>query len=136
MCSATQAVKCGVTSSSPSSLASVSLSFRSTCTILLFHFVILILLVVILYQFIPLFSRSHFSHMFSLYSHGILGVVLTDTASAKFLISFAKSCTTICTPRHTSVNDVELVENILMCSCSACSKMFVEWSSHKHSNVS
>ena len=35
------------------------------------HFVVLILLVVILYQFIPLFSRSHFSHMFSLYSHGI-----------------------------------------------------------------
>ena len=41
------------------------------------HFVVLILLVVILYQFIPLFSRSHFSHMFSLYSHGILGVVFT-----------------------------------------------------------
>ena len=39
------------------------------------HSVVLILLVVILYQFIPLFSRSHFSHMFSLYSHGILGVV-------------------------------------------------------------
>ena len=28
------------------------------------HSVVLILLVVILYQFIPLFSRSHFSHMF------------------------------------------------------------------------
>ena len=41
------------------------------------HFVVLILLVVILYQFIPLFSRSHFSHMFSLYSQGILGVVFT-----------------------------------------------------------
>ena len=41
------------------------------------HFVVLILLVVILYQFIPLFSHSHFSHMFSLYSHGILGVVFT-----------------------------------------------------------
>ena len=77
MCSATQAVKCGVASSSPSSLASVSLSFRSTCTILLFHIVVLILLVVILYQFIQLFTRSHFSHMFSLYSHGILGVVFT-----------------------------------------------------------
>ena len=75
MCSATQAVKCGVASSSPSSPASVSLSFRSTCTILLFHIVVLILLVVILYQFIQLFTRSHFSHMFSLYSHGILGVV-------------------------------------------------------------
>ena len=43
------------------------------------HFVVLILLVVIQYQFIPLFSRSHFSHMFSLYSHGILGVVFTLT---------------------------------------------------------
>ena len=79
MCSATQAVKCGVASSSPSSLASVSLSFRSTCTILLFHIFVLILLVVILYQFIQLFTRSHFSHMFSLYSHGILGVVFTHT---------------------------------------------------------
>ena len=77
MCSATQAVKCGVASSSPSSIASVSLRFRSTCTFLLFHIVVLILLVVTLYQFIPLFSRSHFSHMFSLYSHGILGVVFT-----------------------------------------------------------
>ena len=77
MCSATQAVKCGVASSSPSSLASVSLSFRSTCTILLFHIVVLILLVVILYQFIQLFTRRNFSHLFSLYSHGILGVVFT-----------------------------------------------------------
>ena len=42
------------------------------------HFVVLILLVVILYQFITLFSRSHFSHMFALYSHGILGVVFTQ----------------------------------------------------------
>ena len=75
MCSATQAVKCGVASSSPSSLASVSLSFWSTCTILFFHIVVLILFVVILYQFIQLFTRSHFSHMCSLYSHGILGVV-------------------------------------------------------------
>ena len=41
------------------------------------HFVVLILLVAILYQFIPLFSRSHFSPMFSLYSHGILDVVFT-----------------------------------------------------------
>ena len=79
MCSATQAVKSCVASSSPSSLASVSFSFRSTCTILLFHIVVLILLVVILYQFIQLFTRSHFSHMFSLYSHGILGVVFTHT---------------------------------------------------------
>ena len=38
------------------------------------HFVVPIL---ILYQFIQLFSRSHLSHMFSLYSHGILGVVFT-----------------------------------------------------------
>ena len=42
------------------------------------HFVVLILLVVMLYQFIPLFSRSHFSHIFSMYSHGISGVVFTD----------------------------------------------------------
>ena len=42
------------------------------------HFVVLILLVVILYQFIPLFSRIHFSHMFSLYSHDILGEVFTS----------------------------------------------------------
>ena len=39
--------------------------------------VVPIFLAVILYQFIPLFHRSHFSHMFSLYSHGILGVVFT-----------------------------------------------------------
>ena len=78
MCSATQAVKCGVASSSPSSLASVSLSFRSTCTILLYHIFVLILLVVILYQFIQFFTRSHFPHWFSLYSHGILGVVFTE----------------------------------------------------------
>ena len=37
----------------------------------------MILLVLILYQFIQLFTRSHFSRMFSLYSHGILGVVFT-----------------------------------------------------------
>ena len=47
--------------------------------IVVVHFVVLILLVVILYQFISLFSRSHFSQMFSLYSHGILGVVFTHT---------------------------------------------------------
>ena len=80
MCSATQAVKCGVVSSSPSSLASVLLSFRPTRTIFLhFHIVFLILFVVILCQFIQLFTRSHFSHMSSLYSHGILGVVFTHT---------------------------------------------------------
>ena len=32
----------------------------------------------ILYQFIQLFPRSHFSHMFSLYSHGFSGVVFTN----------------------------------------------------------
>ena len=37
--------------------------------------VVPIFLVVILYQFIQLFTRSHFSHMVSQYSHGILGVV-------------------------------------------------------------
>ena len=45
------------------------------------HFVVLILLVVTLYQFIPLFSRSHFSLPCSLYSHGILGVVFTEQDS-------------------------------------------------------
>ena len=48
---------------------------------LVVYFVVLILLVVILYQFIPLFSRSHFSHLFSLYSHGILGVVFIETGT-------------------------------------------------------
>ena len=43
------------------------------------HFVVLILLVVMLCQFIPLFSRSYFSHVFSLNSHGILGVVFTHS---------------------------------------------------------
>ena len=81
MCSATQAVSCGVASSSPSSLASVSLSFQSTRTVLLFHIVVLILLVVVLYQFFQLFPRRHFSHMFSLYSHGFLDVVFTLTFS-------------------------------------------------------
>ena len=72
MCSATQAVKCGVASSSPSSLASVS--FELSVTVVQFYFstfVVLILLVVILYWFIQLFTRSHFSHMFSLYSHAL-----------------------------------------------------------------
>ena len=74
MCNATQAVKCGVASS----MASVSLSFRSQlynftfplcrpdspcCDTVSVH---------------PTLSRSHFSHMFSLYSHGILGVVFTE----------------------------------------------------------
>ena len=39
--------------------------------------VVPIFLAVILYQFIPTLSRSHFSHMFSMYSHGFLGVVFT-----------------------------------------------------------
>ena len=75
MCSATQAVKCGAASSSPSSLASVSLSFRFQ-----------------LYNFTfslgrpdspcydtvsvhPTLSRSHFFTNVSLYSHGISGVI-------------------------------------------------------------
>ena len=36
-------------------------------------------LAVILYQFIPLFNRRNFSHMFSLCSQSILGVVFTNT---------------------------------------------------------
>ena len=39
--------------------------------------VVPIFLAVILYQFIPLFNRRNCSHMFSLYSHCILGVVFT-----------------------------------------------------------
>ena len=54
------------------------------------HFVVLILLVVILCQFIPLFSRSHFSHMFSLYSHGVLGVVFPTCA--EFALSGSAHC--------------------------------------------
>ena len=41
--------------------------------------VVPIFLAVIPYQFITLFHRSHLSHMFSLYSHGILGVVFTKS---------------------------------------------------------
>ena len=48
------------------------------------HLVVLILLVVIMYQFIQLFTRSHFSHMFSLYFHGILGVVFTGSPGGVF----------------------------------------------------
>ena len=44
LCSATQAVKCAVALSSPSSLASVSLSFLSQ----FFHIVVLVLLVIVL----------------------------------------------------------------------------------------
>ena len=79
MCSATQAVKCGVASSSASSLASLSLSFRFHSYNFTFPHYVLILLVVILYQFIQLFPVAILSHMFSLYSHGILGVVFTHT---------------------------------------------------------
>ena len=50
------------------------------------HFVVLILLVVILYQFIQLFSCSHFSHLFSLYSHGILGVVFTQNEGPETML--------------------------------------------------
>ena len=52
------------------------------------HFVVLILLVVILYQFIQLFTRSHFSHMFSLYSHSILGVIFTSIKSRSICSRF------------------------------------------------
>ena len=56
------------------------------------HFVVLILLAVILYQFISLASRSHFSHMFSLYSHGILGVVFTPPVGYSRPPSAVKRC--------------------------------------------
>ena len=39
------------------------------------HFVVLILLVVILYLFIPFFSRSHFSHMCGIYTISLLELV-------------------------------------------------------------
>ena len=69
MCSATQAVKCGVASSSPSSLASVSYKFYFStlcldcpcCDIVSIR---------------PIFPVAIF-HMFSLNSHGSLGVVFT-----------------------------------------------------------
>ena len=70
-CYASGEVRCGVVSV----VISICL-IELSVPVLLFHIVVLILLVVIL-QFISLFSRSHFSHLFSLYSHGILGVVLT-----------------------------------------------------------
>ena len=66
---------CCATQSSSSSLASVSLCFRSHSLVVV-HFVVPIL---ILYQFIQLFPVAILSHMFSLYSHGILGVVFTPS---------------------------------------------------------
>ena len=57
MCSATQAVKCVVASSSPSSLASVSLSFRFHSYNFTFPHCVLIVLVVILYPFSTCFHR-------------------------------------------------------------------------------
>ena len=75
-CHASGEVRCSVVISVVISVCLIELS-GPLRTILLFHFVVLILLVVILYQFIQLFTRSHFSHMFSLYSHGTLGVVFT-----------------------------------------------------------
>ena len=56
------------------------------------HFVVLILLAVILYQFISLAPRSHFSYMFSLYSHGILGVVFTPPVGYSRPPSAVKRC--------------------------------------------
>ena len=50
------------------------------------HFVVLILIVVILHQFIPIFCRSLFSHMFSLYSHGFSRVVFTATTGRPALL--------------------------------------------------
>ena len=60
-------------------LSTSSLVFTLSCFLsrLLLYTSFQFSLAVILYQFIPLFHRSHFSHMFSLYSHGILGVVFT-----------------------------------------------------------
>ena len=74
LCSATQAVKCAVALSSPSSLASVSLSFLSQ-----FYFSTLSSWFSLLWycNSSSLVSRSHFSHMFSPYFHGIFGVVFT-----------------------------------------------------------
>ena len=73
-CYASGEVRCGI-------VLSVVISIRviELC-VPVFHVVVLILLVVILY-FISLVSRSHFSNIFSLYSHGILGVVFTPPVS-------------------------------------------------------
>ena len=79
-CYASGEVRCSVVISVVISFCLIELSVP-VVQFLLFHFFVLILLVVILFQFIPLFSRSHFSHMFSLYSHGILGVVFTNPFS-------------------------------------------------------
>ena len=66
MCSATQAVKCGVASSSPSSLASVSLSFQSTRTILLFVSILLACRTVTVHLTL---SHSHsFTYVFTVFS--------------------------------------------------------------------
>ena len=72
-CYASGDVRCGIVLSVVISICVIDLSVP----VLFFHIVVLILLAVILSLFIQLFSRSHFSHMFSLYSLGILGVVLT-----------------------------------------------------------
>ena len=48
---------------------SIRSGFVPTCVILLFPFHVSILLIV---QFVSTLSRSHFLHVFSLYSHGIL----------------------------------------------------------------
>ena len=64
---------CGVTQVYMLFLVSVSLCFRSHIVV---HFVVPIL---ILYQFIQLFPVAILFICFSLYSHGILGVVFTHT---------------------------------------------------------
>ena len=78
-CYARGEMRCGVVISVVISICLIELSVQLYNFI--FHIVVLILLVTILYQFIQLFiqlfTRSHFSHMFFLYSHGFLGVVFT-----------------------------------------------------------
>ena len=60
------------------------------------HFVVPIL---ILQYFIQLFPRSHFSHMFSLYSHGILGVVFTLRRHRSNLLNQLGNPSEVCSKR-------------------------------------
>ena len=81
-CHASGEVRCSVVISVVIGICLIELSVP----LVQFYFVVLILLVVILYQFIQLFTRSHFSNMFSLYSLGILGVVFTEPGCTVFSI--------------------------------------------------
>ena len=76
-----------------------------------FQIAVLILLVVILYQFIPLFSRGHFSHMFSLYSHGILGVELTEFVMTDSCVTFIQKIVCLCSSSRVLICAFELIHS-------------------------